>query len=297
MDKKQYIAAQIARTNRKSYENYVITRIVHAIDDLDVQFTTQQYIKRPQQSGKPKWGLADLYFPQVKIIVEVDEAYHEKQVAADDVKDADYALALGSKPYRVKTGSGQTIETIHDRCEEIAEIVRQKVRDAKANGTFRLWELEHAFDPLQWIAKGRISVDDNVVFLKSVDACRCMGLNYKAYQRGSAKHPVHSDTDLWFPKLYREGKWDNHFDDKKGVITERCLGTAKEQREHVAKYLNYDRKKRIVFAKLRSNLGRTLYRFRGVFELVEAETRKQGFCVWRRIATEAETFDYRNSAT
>ena len=46
MTKKEYIKRQIARTNKKDYENYVVTRIIHKIDDLGVKFTTQQYVKR-----------------------------------------------------------------------------------------------------------------------------------------------------------------------------------------------------------------------------------------------------------
>lgn len=44
MNKKEYIIRQIAKTNKKNYENYVVTRIFHLINRLDIKFVTQQYV-------------------------------------------------------------------------------------------------------------------------------------------------------------------------------------------------------------------------------------------------------------
>ena len=59
MDKKEYIIRQLSKTNKKNYENYVITRIWSLLNDLDVKFICQQYVKRPKGCG-----LADMHFPQ-----------------------------------------------------------------------------------------------------------------------------------------------------------------------------------------------------------------------------------------
>ena len=53
--KKEYILAQLSRTNKKNYENYIITRIIHLLNDLDIKFVTQQYFKRPDGN----FGLTD----------------------------------------------------------------------------------------------------------------------------------------------------------------------------------------------------------------------------------------------
>lgn len=44
--KKEFVLKQLAKTNKKNYENYVITRIFHLLNDLDIKFITQQYFKK-----------------------------------------------------------------------------------------------------------------------------------------------------------------------------------------------------------------------------------------------------------
>lgn len=41
MVKLKYIIKQLSKTNKKNYENYVVTRIWHKLNDLDYKFVTQ----------------------------------------------------------------------------------------------------------------------------------------------------------------------------------------------------------------------------------------------------------------
>ena len=75
MDKKEYITNQLKKSFGKKYENYCITRIYNLLNRLDVQIITQQLFKR--ENGRI--ALADLYFPQIKLVVEVDEWQHQKE--------------------------------------------------------------------------------------------------------------------------------------------------------------------------------------------------------------------------
>ena len=68
LDKKEYIIRQLARTKNKKYEQYVVSRIVHRLNMDDVKFVTQQYVSKP--TGR---ALTDLFFPQIKLHIEVDE--------------------------------------------------------------------------------------------------------------------------------------------------------------------------------------------------------------------------------
>lgn len=67
-------------------------------------------------------------------------------------------------------------------------------------------------------SKRKINVSDKVSFRRSVDACKCMGLNYQGFQRAGARHPFEANTLIWFPKLYPNGTWDNSYDDSTGII-------------------------------------------------------------------------------
>jgi hypothetical protein len=40
MDKKEFIIRQLGRTKNKKYEAYVVTRIIHLLDDFSIKFIT-----------------------------------------------------------------------------------------------------------------------------------------------------------------------------------------------------------------------------------------------------------------
>ncbi|MBC7795518.1 MAG: hypothetical protein H7Z37_01445, partial [Pyrinomonadaceae bacterium] len=97
IDKKEFLLRQIAKTNKKNHENYVVTRIIHKLDDLTVKFITQQYVKRAEN----RIALTDLYLPQISLHVEIDEAHHKKIVREDLVKQADIINATGHTIERI----------------------------------------------------------------------------------------------------------------------------------------------------------------------------------------------------
>ena len=84
MDKKEYIVNQIKKSfgNGKKYENYCVTRIIALIDNLDIQFVTQQMFKRKEKDI----AYADLYFPQINLWVEVNEGYHKNNIENDKLR-------------------------------------------------------------------------------------------------------------------------------------------------------------------------------------------------------------------
>lgn len=44
MRKYQFIKKQLEKTHKKNDENYVVTRIWHGLNSLDIKMITQQYI-------------------------------------------------------------------------------------------------------------------------------------------------------------------------------------------------------------------------------------------------------------
>lgn len=79
MDKLEYLIKTFSRTKRKDYENYILNAIWQKIDCLDIRPVTQQYVK----GDNNEYYLIDLYFPQLNIGVEVDEAFHKKNIESD----------------------------------------------------------------------------------------------------------------------------------------------------------------------------------------------------------------------
>lgn len=124
------------------------------------------------------------------------------------------------------------------------------------------------------------------------DACNCFGHNYTAYQRAGAAHPDHNIW-LWFPKLFPNGEWDNQISSDEKVITERHEDDTKAK-QHVSSHVNNKGKhkhQRIVFAKVRGNLGDVLYRFRGQYQLDVNNSNEKTGLIWRRIKTRARTYE------
>ena len=102
MEKYHFIKKQLSKTNKKNDENYVVSRIWHLLNNLDLKMITQQYIVRDSQSKK--YALADIYFPQLNIIVEIDEPYHlsDDMVLSDTMRQHDIVQALECSVFRVK---------------------------------------------------------------------------------------------------------------------------------------------------------------------------------------------------
>lgn len=282
MDKLEFIIRQLAKTDKKNYENYVVSRIWHKVDNVNVKFITQQYVSR----GEGKYALTDMYFPQINLHVEVDEQHHKENIAADKVREADIVNITNHKIMRVDIYKG--LKDIHGQIDDIVKQINSMIQCL--GDKFIPWDLQKEFSPETYINKGYISVEDNVAFMRGYEACNCFGLNYKGWQRGEANHPIEKDTSIWMPKLYPNGEWDNTMSFKEDTIFEKAALT---NEKHYNKQFNIEtikRKKRIVFSKVRGPLGDIMYRFKGLFELDEKESVKKNCVVWRKINDTVRTY-------
>jgi len=286
MDKKEYIIRQLGRAKNKKYEAYVVTRIIHLLDDFSVKFVTQQYVSI--SGGR---ALTDLFFPQFGLHIEVDEGQHftNANIEADKIREADIINATGHQILRVDVT--KKFEEINDQIDKIIEKIKS-LKLEKAD-SFIPWNIDSEFSHKTYIDLGYIDVSDNVAFKTIKDACNCFGHNYLGYQRAGASHPD-PDIMLWFPKLFPNGEWDNQISDDENTITERNEDNEKAK-EHVLSHLNdkdkeKHKRKRIVFAKVKGNLGNTLYRFRGLYELDTHNSNEKTGLIWKRILTRVDTY-------
>lgn len=60
LDELTYYARLLTKLRNKKYEFYVVSRIIHLLNDTEIQFTTQQLVRK-EDGGR---YLIDLYFPQ-----------------------------------------------------------------------------------------------------------------------------------------------------------------------------------------------------------------------------------------
>ena len=62
------------RTNGKAYENFIVNAIYAKVGEPELMPVTQQFVKNPRDHRR--YYLLDLYFPQLRYGIEVDEEHH-----------------------------------------------------------------------------------------------------------------------------------------------------------------------------------------------------------------------------
>lgn len=283
MLKYNYIKRQLSKTNKKNDENYVVTRIWHQLNNVDIKFITQQYVVR--EGGK--YALTDMFFPQLNLHIEIDEGHHKVPIneQKDKVREMDIISRTNHELVRIDVT--KDLVSIHERIDEVIELINRKVKDL--GDEFIPWDIDKEHSPQTYIDKGEIDARDNVAFFRIYEAANLFGHNYSGYQQGATNHPYYDDVKIWFPKLYPNDEWENSISEDETIIREKNIDKLKN-RAHLEHIINYDRPKRIIFARVKGPLGDIMYKFKGVYELDEANSLKEACTYWRRISTIAKTF-------
>lgn len=303
MNKTDYIIRQIAKSYHKKYENYVVTRIWHLLNNHDIKFVTQQHVTRP--NGR---ALTDMYFPQIQLHIEVNESHHYKpdgsQVEQDIVREADIINATNHtlkninifKPIKengIDKCVEHSIEEINLQIDNVVNFIKEQIQLKIDNQTLHKWDIEAEYNPQTYIERGAISVDDNVAFRTIADACNCFGHNYVRYQKALAWHAKDKNIMLWFPKLYKNGEWENEISLDENQIREKKLANNEEYFNKSKGDLNG--KTLITFARVRSNLGDTMYRFKGVYEFDEDASNNDKIIIYKKVGDEVNTVNPRGN--
>lgn len=283
MTKLEFIARQFAKAQNKKFEHYVVTRIWHLLNNLDLKIVTQQFVSRP--TGR---AMTDMYFPQIGIHIEVDEGFHKKQIDVDKAREADIINATEHEIFRVDIT--KDIEQIHLEIDEIVKIIKKKI---EMTTNFQPWNLEKEQCSQTYIDKGYIDLEDDVAFKKTVDAINCFGANYAGYQKGSVRHPKEMGKRIWFPKLYENDGYVNQISNDEMIIKSGRLDHIANI-EFVNKWINTERI-RIVFARVKSPLGDLMYRFKGEYEIDLDRTNYENGFIFKRIATRVKTYPNKSS--
>jgi very-short-patch-repair endonuclease len=283
MNKLDYISRQFSKAENKRFEHYVVTRIWHLLNDLSIKFTTQQYVTRPD--GR---ALTDMFFPQLELHIEIDEGHHKNQMEFDKLREADIINATGHEILRVDVT--KNIETINHEISQIIERVKEK---QKVSSNFKDWDINAEQNPLTYIDKGFIDLKDDCAFRTMVDAANCFGNNYKpkGIWKGGAKHTREIGKGIWFPKLYKNGEWNNSISNDETEIRE-ISESPKTVESHIDDILRKGIYKRIVFARVKSPLGDIMYRFKGEYELDKQQTNYTDGLLWKRISERVNTYRF-----
>lgn len=298
MDKKEYIVNQLKRTYGKKYENYCITRIINKLDNLNVQFVTQQLFKR----SDGKFAYADLFFPQLNISIEIDESHHlnqneedaqrTKDIIETDKKIRETYTGLEDiildpiEEYRISANYMNTIEEINENIDNIVKVLQQKI--SKMGNNFIPWK--SVYDNASYfLDRGYIDKCDNAKFQTIDDIGKLFNIN--KVPMGYKIHgyvPILNNSEyIWCPilKLSDNEKilnnTENTISNKGKYIFEYFK---KNNDKEVKKELNKNTK-RYVFVKYKDEIGNISYKFIGIYILDKEKTLKENIRVWKRVET------------
>ena len=277
ISKDQYILRSLSKIKHKKWENFIISRIVHSIIDLDIEFACQQLVRIKNR----KRYLTDLCFPGLKLYLEIDEKHHSssKQEQKDydrksEIIDATGFLERRIRVYTKKKKTDRDLNIVTKEVDKFIKFVKQRKKKFIARKKFVKWNYEKKFDPEVSIKKGYIDVKDNIAFLKHRDALRCFG-----YKKGDHQRAVWrikgTDKQVWFPKLYKNGDWNNSLSEDLKRITMKKIG---------GRVSDLKKRKRIniVFAHNKDHLGQIVYKFLGEFHLSLEESNAHQHVLFRK---------------
>ncbi len=275
-----YLVKTLSRTKRKDYENYVINAIWQRLNNNNIEVVSQQYVENKNNKNGNSHYFIDLYFPQLNIGIECDEAFHKKQLKSDKEREASIFDVIN----KIKNSNYEAIHIdvtldfneLEIKINSAVERIQQKIKEINPPK----WKIETPEE--YYKEKVMINVSDKKGFRSINKTCNVLfsaGRNEesKGASRSYFSLPKFKGTSLegykmWFPHLALEtigedGKpktvaatksgWNNQLSDDGNTII-----------EHNEKDWTYipDKKKRIVFLKYKDPLGNNEYKFVGIFE-------------------------------
>ena len=266
MNKDDYLLKNISKISHKKWELYVITRILHLLNDNDIEFVCQQYINPP---GKKDYYLADICFPSLEIYCEIDELQHSKEEHKinDLIRQREILEATNWTEKRIKIFDNnlniKSLSEINSQVDIFIEYLRKRKTEFERKRKSKItWELNDKYNPDLHLKKGYINVSENVVFRNHRDALKMFGYDKGHYQR-AVWHIKEKNEFVWFPKLYRNKGWNNQLLDGGDKISQEMISNNK-----IVPFQNWESnrdldEKRIVFAHYKNILGQTVYKFYG----------------------------------
>ena len=272
ISKETYVTRNFQKISGKRWELYVITRVIHLLDDEDIEYVCQQYINPHQNKD---YYLADLAFPSLKLYLEIDEGQHGSDLhkASDIKRDAEILQATDWECVRIKvfeTANNSKVDKkltkLNSEIESFVKYIRKKKEEFINDGYDISWNYEEKFLPESFIKKNSIKVNDNVSLLNHRDVLRLFGYKKGHYQRAVWKIDRFNEM-VWFPKLYSNTDWVNKFEENSSSI----LQHRKDMKPHHPMPKKDDHS-RIVFAHQKNIFGQTVYKFYGVFEVDTSRT-------------------------
>ncbi len=255
--KDEYILRTFSKIQHKKWELYVITRIIHLLNDPEIEFVCQQLIKTPDN----KRYLTDICFPELEIYCEVDELQHSKDEhsISDENRMKEIIDATDFTEKRIKVYDEnfkiKELDKLNHEIDLFIKFITNRKKEYVSKEKFIPWDYYNQYNPDTYIKRGYLDIKDNIGFLYHRDALRCFGYTGGHFQQ-AVWNIKGTKKGVWFPKLYKNNDWNNSLSDDLAKIEMKRVDKSK-WKFFEAEYL--------VFAHSKDFLGRIVYKFIGEF--------------------------------
>jgi len=287
--KDEYILKNLSKIRHKQWELFIISRIIHLLNDSDIELVCQQPIRTREGTR-----YLDLCFPNLNVYLEIDELHHSKD--ANNISDLNRMREIidvtdfSENRIRIydSNNNDRDLNDITDEVDEFISSIKTTKERLLSKGEFIPWDYNNKYVPEVHIRRGYLDVKNNVSFLTHIDALRCFGYTGMSHQRANCNIEKPIRMSVWFPKFYRNDLWVNSLSDDEKTITmkENSAWAAKKMEDNTReKIMNNDYEhKKIVFGHFKDVLGQTIYKFLGEFHM---NLTKSGSTqtIWERVKT------------
>ena len=279
------------RTKGKKYENFIINAIYTKVANPNLMPVTQQYVR--DTNDLSKYYLLDLYFPQIKFAVEIDERQHisEECQVLDRKRTEAIKNALQCEEIRISIVDGTTKKnrSYAEICNDIDLVVLKIKERIEEKGGVEWVTNDEKKKSLGLIknGSGTFNIEQDITYCSITEiynicgGCRRTGEDAIRLQKGFYR--LNSKYYLWVPTLTSKGrsggsKYSNYLNDDGTVIT--------EINHNPQGWKKYSCKgDRVVFMRMKDLYGRPCIKFIGVFQYRQGDSKQ---CTHERIATQVK---------
>ncbi|MGN7949477.1 AbaSI family restriction endonuclease [Microbacterium sp. 22215] len=282
-----YYGKMLRSIRGKKYEVYAVSRIMHLLDDPEIELVTQKPVRRADGS----LSLLDLYLPQFNVGVEVDELHHllegtrehdqAREQAITEVSDIRHPLE------HLSVESTDPLNTLKERTDELIARIREWKAEAISAGTFVPFNYGDRYTPSVWRERGKVTLEDDIQMPRATHVVALFG--HITNSQRKATYRLGENFQVWMPELHQADGRDR--DDWKNVLSEDGQVITQIELDEPKHPHNPDMRN-VVFAKYRHPVfNDTYYRFLGVFAVSGIDDTGRVVTL-RREATEIDLSPY-----
>ena len=284
--KVEYVARSLSRGTHKKYETFIINEIYSRLNNPNLEIATQQHVVTKNDGTK----YIDLYFPQLKIAIEVDEWYHnsEDQAERDKKREENIRQAVLESTVvdlnneihfeRIVLAECWSLELLFKRIDEVVSYINDSIKKLSKP---LVWNFTEEEKTEEIKIRGYLQRGDS--FRIMPDIIRMFGIKWNGNGCGKCTYRLPNKQLIWSPTLSLAGSnkdgWVNTISEDLTRIYEsgvngkgKTYGDYEWDLEH--------KSERIVFLKYKDALGFQRRRFLGVYVVEGYDADKQAE-VWK----------------